>query len=377
MKEIWDDEVDIKRIMEEFKERTTKEEKQLSTTDKRISNDIASFSNTFRRDLEIVNNNWNIENEGYAIFSHRKVLGPILIKGRELVHGEVRRYVDPIFHKQREFNAATFRILKRTTRSLEVLLKKLNNLDSRVNEIEQKLKKFNEVQNDTPNSDYYYLFEDKFRGSREFIMERFKKYLKYFKGCKNVLDIGCGRGEFLELCKEHGTIARGVDIDENMVKYCQSRGLDVVRADALEYLKNLEDKSLDGILIAQVIEHLEPDYLVELLELCYRKLKSGYYIVIETVNPLSLTSLMNFYLDLTHKKPVHPETIKFLLEYVGFRDIKLEFHAKIPSEAKLMKINLKDFNEELRGLLDIYNKNIDMLNNLLFGAQDYVVVGRK
>jgi len=155
----------------------------------------------------------------------------------------------------------------------------------------------------------YFVFEEHFRGSRADIKERQRAFVHYFKDCSNVLDIGCGRGEFLELMHDEGIGARGVDLDETMVNFCRSRGLEVKLNDAISYLEQVEDESLDGIFIDQVVEHVEPAYLVRLLELCYQKLMFGYHLVVETVNPLSFASLANFYMDMSHVRPIHPETM--------------------------------------------------------------------
>ncbi len=224
----------------------------------------------------------------------------------------------------------------------------------------------------------YFRFEEQFRGSREDIKQRQSNFINYFTGCSNVLDIGCGRGEFLELSKEHGIGAKGIDIDDTMVDYCLSKGLNVVKDEAISYLEKLDDKSLDGIFIDQVVEHLEPDYLINLLHLCFQKLKYGYYIFVETVNPLSLVSFANFYIDMTHKKPIHPETLKFLLTSVGFRDLDTKFFSPVSEEARLQKVPLNsDMEEWAKKDLDIYNHNIEKLNNILYGAQDYAVIGKK
>jgi O-antigen chain-terminating methyltransferase len=130
----------------------------------------------------------------------------------------------------------------------------------------------------------------------------------------------------------------------------------------------------------QVVEHLEPKYLIKLLELCYKKLKFGYYIVIETVNPLSLTSFANFYIDLSHKKPIHPETLKFLSESAGFRDIEVKFFSPIPDEYKLKKVEVGEnigVEEKERQIIEVYNHNIEKLNETLYGCQDYAVIGKK
>jgi 2-polyprenyl-3-methyl-5-hydroxy-6-metoxy-1,4-benzoquinol methylase len=224
----------------------------------------------------------------------------------------------------------------------------------------------------------YYAFEEHFRGSRDHIQQHQKVFLDYFKDCKNVLDIGCGRGEFLELARQNDIVAKGIDIDEDMVSFCKSKGFNVELKDAIETLESIEDKSLDGIFISQVVEHLAPDYLIKMLNLCNKKLKYGFYLIVETVNPLSLFSFANFYIDLTHIKPVHPETLKFLLSAVNFREIEAKFISPVPDGMKLKKFpDVGDLTDREKVMLETYNQNIDMLNNTLYGAQDYAVIGKK
>jgi O-antigen chain-terminating methyltransferase len=224
----------------------------------------------------------------------------------------------------------------------------------------------------------YFLFEERFRGSREEIKKRQLAFLSYFEKCARVLDIGSGRGEFLEILKDHNIGGIGVDSDADMVAYCHSRQLVVEQSDAIAYLETLEDSSLDGIFIDQVVEHLEPEYLIRLLVLCYKKLKEGYYIIVETVNPLSLVAFFNFYIDMSHQKPVHPYTLKFLLESSQYKEIELKYYSEIPEKAKLQKINQYDScTEKERQFLGTYNYNIDLLNLLLWGPMDYAAIGKK
>ena len=176
----------------------------------------------------------------------------------------------------------------------------------------------------TPGPSFdYFGFEERFRGSEEDIKERQRVYVEFFKDVEPVLDIGCGRGEFLELSSEAGIKAKGVDLDLDMVLYCQEKGLDVVREDAFTYLESIPDTSLGGIFAAQVVEHLEPTRIIELANLCYRKLQLDGMLIFETPNPICLTVFArSFYMDLSHIRPVHPEAMKFLFESTGFRIFK-------------------------------------------------------
>jgi 2-polyprenyl-3-methyl-5-hydroxy-6-metoxy-1,4-benzoquinol methylase len=165
----------------------------------------------------------------------------------------------------------------------------------------------------------YFMLELKYRGAPELIKERQAIYVPYFEGRRAVLDIGCGRGEFVELLREKGIEARGIDLDADAVAYCQERGLPVTEAEATAYLRGLKDGALDGIFMAQVAEHLTPATLQTLLSLAFAKLAPGGVLVAETINPLCIYALVNHYLiDPSHVRPLHPELLKFMVESAGF-----------------------------------------------------------
>ena len=182
------------------------------------------------------------------------------------------------------------------------------------------------------------------------------------------------------MLKENGIGGYGIELNEDFVRYCQRLGLEVKKIDALTHLKTIEDKSIDGIFMGQVIEHLPPDVSHDVLKLCYQKLQYGAYLVVVTPNILNVMVSTNlFYMDPTHINHVHPEVIKFLLRSCGYRDIQERFYQPIPDEYKLKKIDLGDTSntEEQKKFLEITNNNIDMLNNLLFGNRDYAVIAKK
>lgn len=229
----------------------------------------------------------------------------------------------------------------------------------------------------------YVGFEDRFRGTEEDIRERLAGYLEYFRGTSDVLDVGCGRGEFLELLREQGVTARGVDLNHEMVEMCRARSLDVVQADAVEHLETLPDNSLGGLFAAQVIEHLPPEALMRLLDLAQVKLKPGARIVLETINPACWAAFFESYiLDLTHVRPVHPDTLKYLLHANNFWNVEILFKSPYPERAKLQAARMaaSDASFELRRLSDlaeVMNANTQMLNARLFTYRDYAAIGVK
>ena len=168
----------------------------------------------------------------------------------------------------------------------------------------------------------YFAFESKMRGRSEVVRERQRVYVEDFRAAAPVLDVGCGRGEFLVLLKEAGVDARGIDPDADMVDFARGEGLDVEQADAVSYLDALEDGSLGGIFMGQVVEHLPPAMLVRTLELCAQKLRGDGLLIAETINPLSPLAFRNYFADLTHAQPLVPETLELLARQSGFAQVE-------------------------------------------------------
>lgn len=223
----------------------------------------------------------------------------------------------------------------------------------------------------------YYWFESIHRGDRALIKRRQQPYLEYFEGCNNVLDVGCGRGEFLELMKERGIKGYGVDLESDAIDFCEEAGLEAIEAEAIEHLSSLPDDSLDGIFVSQVAEHMTPVELIELVGLAYQKMSQGGYIVVETPNPQCLLIFASFfYADLSHVQPIHPETMRFLLLSAGFRDIEIEFTNPVPKSQRLSRI-ITSQSGAGEAWIEELNRNIDKLNTVLFSHMDYAAKGRK
>jgi len=178
----------------------------------------------------------------------------------------------------------------------------------------------------------YVSFEDRFRGTRADIKERLKVYLPYVKetlektGGGLILDVGCGRGEWLELLKENGIKAVGVDINRVMVNQCKELDLNVIEADAIEYLRKQKNNTFSVITGFHIVEHLPLKTMIALFDECLRVLKPGGMVIFETPNPENLiVGACNFYTDPSHRNPIPPETLKFLIEARGFVGVqKLE-----------------------------------------------------
>ncbi len=236
------------------------------------------------------------------------------------------------------------------------------------------------------DSHKYVGFEDQFRGSPEEIRKRITGYLPIFQaigdqgsGIGDVLDVGCGRGEFVELLREHGVPARGIDLNPAMVEVCRGKGIDAETADALTYLRGLPDGSLGGLFAAQVVEHLEPRYLTQLLDAAFDKLRPEAPIVLETINPACWFAFFESYIrDLTHVRPVHPDTLKYLLIASGFQRVEIRYSAPYPDADKLQKLAPGRGQEAvLTDAVETINANVEKINRLLFTYLDYAAVGRR
>ena len=206
----------------------------------------------------------------------------------------------------------------------------------------------------------YGRFAERFRGSEEYVRASQQAYLPFFTGRREVLDMGCGRGEFLELMRDAGVAARGIDLSRESVDYCRSKGLQAETADLFAYLADLAEASLDGIFSAQVVEHLTPERLPEMVRLAASRLERGGVLAIETPNPACLAIFAShFYLDPTHVRPVPHALLGFYMEEFGMGGIEvLERSPAIESMPELASLP-----EDFRGAF--------------FGGLDYAIIGKK
>ncbi|HWI20478.1 MAG TPA: class I SAM-dependent methyltransferase [Vicinamibacterales bacterium] len=232
--------------------------------------------------------------------------------------------------------------------------------------------------------DQYVGFEDRFRGSEDAIRARLVDYVPYFAGQSNVLDVGCGRGEFLALLRDGGISAKGLDLNPEMVEVCRERGLDATTGDAYGYLQGLPDESLGGLIAVQVVEHLQPAYLTGMLGQAFDKLRPGARILLETINPACWVAFFeSFIRDLTHVKPLHPDTLQYLLQANGFTNVEIVYRAPIAPEGRLRKVTPRPERfgdaapDQLTELVSAFNSNADRLNDRMFSYQDFAAIATK
>ncbi len=203
-------------------------------------------------------------------------------------------------------------------------------------------------------------FAERYRGPEQYVRRNFENYLEYFAGKTRVVDLGCGRGEMLELLKEKGIPVKGIDGDAESVAICKSKGLDAEEADLFQWLQAQPDGAHEVLFCSQVIEHLPPLELPGFIRQCAAKLEKGGVLILETPNPECLAIFAtHFYLDPTHQRPVPPILAAFHMEEAGLGRIEVKRLApaidSMPSLASLPA----DFREAF------------------FGCLDYAIIGRK
>jgi SAM-dependent methyltransferase len=233
----------------------------------------------------------------------------------------------------------------------------------------------------TLDSPTYVGFEERFRGSRDDIRDRLKDYVPLFASLSDVVDIGCGRGELLDLLQQQGVTVRGVDSNEAMVQLCRERGLDVERSDALAFLERQADSSLGGLIAIQVVEHFEPAYLVRFLETAHHTLRTNGLLVLETINPACWMAFFECFIrDITHRWPLHPDTLRYLVQSSGFKSVDVQFREPVRDTDRLARVISAapvSSTPEMAGLISVVNAHADTLNARLFSSMDYAVIARK
>jgi SAM-dependent methyltransferase len=290
----------------------------------------------------------------------------------------MRWYVEPLAADQRVYNSSLLRLVDALSERADTAAAANERAQQLLRELEERLTRVERrrgagVASAPPATvaaqpaaaalPDYFAFESRMRGSVEAIRERQRRYVDDLGAAAPVLDVGCGRGELLQLLREAGIDARGIDADADMVAYARGEGLDVEQADLVEYLERQDDGALGGIFMGQVVEHLPPGVLVHALELAAAKLRGGGLLIAETINPLSPLALRHYFADLTHAQPLVPETLELLARQSGFAETELRY--------------LNEPAERLSEPDDpVIAANVRRLNELLFAPLDYALVAR-
>jgi SAM-dependent methyltransferase len=314
----------------------------------------------------------------WPVTAERAVGGGVKGFVKRILRKLMRWYVEPLAADQRVFNDSVLKLVDALSQRTDVAAASGDELGRLLRELEERLARVERrgfargvaappatvaAQPAAAAVPDYFAFESRMRGSVESVRERQRRYVDDFRGAAPVLDVGCGRGELLMLLREAGIEARGIDADADMVAYARGEGLEVEQADVVEYLAGLDDRSLGGIFMGQVVEHLPAATLARALSLAAAKLRGGGLFVAETINPLSPLALRHYFADLTHAQPLVPETLELLARQAGFATTEIRF-----------------LNEPADRLTEpddpVLAANVRRLNELLFAPLDYALVAR-
>lgn len=276
--------------------------------------------------------------------------------------------------------------------SIAATVNDIDELRTRLGVVQRQIKSISPVPSPQPpatgpqpqSDDIVYVgFEDAFRGSDAAVSAKVAAYVPIFSGASDVVDLGCGRGEMLAALRDAHVSATGVDTNAEMVAVARERGLDVQQGDALAYLASRSDESIGGAIATQVIEHLQPAYLLRLLETLSRKLRPGAPVVLETINAACWLAFFSSYIrDITHVRPIHPETLQYMLRATGFERVAIRFSAPVPDAVRMKMIDLpaailSSTDPVQAGIAQVahaVNANAAILNSLLFTHLDFAAI---
>ncbi len=288
--------------------------------------------------------------------SRRPLVGGAITFARRGLMWLLRWWIAEIVARQDQVNRLVLRELEAAR------ARSAGGLDARVRALEEEARRRRRDES-AANLDYWH-FADRFGGAEEGVRELFRQFVPTFRGGRRVLDLGAGRGTFLELMREAGIGAYGVDLDPRLVELCAKKGLEALAADGLTHLRGLPGASIDGVFAAHFAEHVEPGYLLDVLRECRRALAPGAPAVFVTPNARTLSvGAYLFWTDPSHRRPVPPELFRYYLEVAGFVKVEIRTYSPIPT-----RLDESAGDERSRA-------NFAALNQTLFGDRDCALIG--
>jgi SAM-dependent methyltransferase len=307
--------------------------KHIDESTRKLSEEISSQSQQLLDRLQLSSTQQQVENQQF--------------------NRQLEEQIQPLLMRQRKADAE----LLMQERRLTVLLEQVRRNVAMVPELAA-------GEEDHLLDPLYASFEDEFRGPRDEVRRRLQVYIPFLKEARitsGVLDVGCGRGEWLDLLNSEGIEAQGVDRNRVFIEDCRNNGLNVVEQDALLYLRSLPDESLNAVTTFHLVEHLPFEMLIKFVDEIVRTLKLQGMLIVETPNPENfMVGSCNFYTDPTHRNPIPSQTLQFLLEARGLGSINvLKLRpweaAKLEGDSELVK----------------------RFNEYFYSAPDYGIVARK
>jgi len=374
----------------------------------RIRQQQSSFSASgmteIQRKLYQAQGKWHVREAPFV--SKVPIIGPLIAAFRSAWNSvSAKWYVLRMLNQQNEYNFAVYQVLEElcgeSETQLQAQAKLTSQLLERLAELELRLISMRRAAASTapslpqsdrgpavepagfvtaPQDDWSYLaFNAAFTALGSVVRETYRQYVPLFSGRKNVLDAACGQGHFLELLKEAGIEAYGVDREAEMAEMCRLKDLRVEVADVLTHLSDLPGNSLGGVFCGHLIEHFDAIALQKLLSLAYDRLSPGGIIVCETPNTRNLFVMANtFYRDPTHRQPLHPETFQFMFRTHGFVNVELRYSLPVPMGLALEPLVLSpDSDAQLQALAAEINERLQRVNRQLFDYQNVAIIGYK
>ena len=313
-----------------------------------------------KSDFLDLNRYWEVDLSD-EIVAYSRLYEKVIVLFKKLVQKIIGWYIKPFTHQQKHFNGIAVRTINQlkqelhdTKLSLDEKTKLINQKQREIDSINERLDNLENLNN--MNYDTIE-FMDKFRGSREEILKRLEAYIPYIKSQKKALDIGCGRGEMLEIFNRERIESKGIDLNDQLVQLGKAKGFNIEKGNAVEYFKKTNQK-VDLITMIHFIEHFHPNQIEELLKGAYDTLEVNGILIVETPNPKSLSIFReSFYLDPTHIRPVHPLLLEFVGNSIGFTTEKIiEFERVTVDERYSISPNVRE---------------------TLFSARDYAIIFTK
>lgn len=381
---MYDKFIDVAEIMRKIKSEVIPEDTFVTEFNGQASQGLSTFVNEINRIHSfLINTRGDMDFHkriGYSIPRFDRFPWPIR-KIFVLIARIVAKTTRFITREQNVVNEDISASLKAIVESERQIVKALSYMDTLYQKVELENKR--KYMNSSVDDNLYLRFEDKFRGNSDEIKSRLSYYINNYilrnvnkEDDKIIIDIGCGRGEWLDILQQNGFSAIGVDNNEIMVKLCQEKGFEAVCEDAIKYLGRLDEKSVKLLTCFQVVEHLHFDQLNGLLKEISRVLDDNGMLIIETPNAHNLeVGSHNFYIDPTHKRPVHPSLLEFLAQEKGINETEIVYWKSEEIDQWWNSVIAEDGTDIFDS--PAFRTIASSIKRVLYNSPDYALVGIK